>query len=120
MPTRRQRRVAEMIHREISLLLMLDTRDPRLNGVTITDVDVTPDLMLARIFFASLGGAEEEQSALAGFESAKGFLRTQLASRIQLRFMPDLLFCIDKSGVYGQRIDEILDQMAHDSTSDGP
>jgi ribosome-binding factor A len=115
MVTRRQRRVAELIHRELSLLLMLETRDPRLASVTITDVDVTPDLMLARIYFAVLGSAEEEQGALAGFESAKGFLRTQLAGRIQLRLMPELLFYVDKSAQYGQHIDELLDQIAQES-----
>ena len=48
MPTRRQRRVSELIHRELSLLLLLEVRDPRLQGVTVTEVDVTRDLMLAR------------------------------------------------------------------------
>ncbi len=118
MATRRQHQVAELIHRELSLLLMLETRDPRLAGVTITGVAITPDLMLARVYFEVLGGAEEEQGALAGFESAKGFLRTQLASRIQLRFMPDILFYVDRSAKYGQHIDDLLDQIAHESHAD--
>jgi ribosome-binding factor A len=118
MATRRQRRVAELIHRELSLLLMLETRDPRLAGVTITDVDITPDLMLARIYFAAPGNSGEEQAMLAGFESAKGFLRTQLASRVQLRFMPDLLFYVDRSAEYGQHIDELLDQITHEGHHD--
>jgi ribosome-binding factor A len=116
-PTRRQRRVAELLHRELSLLLMHEVRDPRLEGVTITGVDITPDLMLARVYFALLGDEAQAKEALAGMDHAKGFLRTQLAGRVQLRFMPDLVFALDKSAAYGQRIDELLDQIAASSHS---
>jgi len=117
-PTRRQLRVAELIHRELSLLLMHEVRDPRLEGVIITGADITPDLMLARVYFAVLGDADQAKEALAGLEHAKGFLRTQLAGRIQQRFMPDLIFALDKSAAYAQRIDELLDQIAASSHPD--
>jgi len=55
MTTRRQRRVAELIHRELSLILLREVRDPRLAEITITDVRVTPDLLIARIYFTVLG-----------------------------------------------------------------
>jgi ribosome-binding factor A len=112
MPTRRQRRVSELIHRELSWLLMRDVRDPRLADVTVTEVRVTADLLLARIYFSVLGDDEAEKEALAGLESAGGFLRTQLAGRIQLRFMPELVFEVDRSAAYGRHIDELLDQIA--------
>ena len=115
MPSRRQRRVAELIHRELSLLLMLDARDPRLADVTITAVDVTPDLMQARVFFTVLGDDERVSEAQAGLQRATGFLRTQLAARIQLRFMPHLAFELDKSAAYGRRIDQLLDEIADTS-----
>jgi ribosome-binding factor A len=111
MPTRRQRRVSELIHRELSLLLMLEARDPRLAGVTITGVSVTPDLLLARVHFTVLGDAEDEKQALAGLEGAGGFLRTQLAGRVRLRFVPELVFAVDGSSAYGRRIEELLDQL---------
>jgi ribosome-binding factor A len=117
-PTRRQLRVAELLHRELSLLLMQEVRDPRLEGMTITGVDITPDLMLARVYFAVSGDESQAKEALAGLDRAKGFLRTQLAGRVQLRFMPDLIFALDKSAAYGQRIDELLDQIAANSYSD--
>jgi ribosome-binding factor A len=117
-PTRRQLRVAELLHRELSLLLMHEVRDPRLEGMTITGVDITPDLMLARVYVSVLGDESQIKEALAGLDHAKGFLRTQLAGRVQLRFMPDLIFALDKSAVYGQRIDELLDQIAASSHSD--
>jgi ribosome-binding factor A len=112
MSTRRQRRVAELIHRELGWLLLNETRDPRVVNVTITGVDVTPDLMLARIYFSVLGDADEENEALSGLRKAGGFLRTRLAGRVHLRFMPELVFELDKSASYGRRIDELLDQIA--------
>ncbi len=117
MPTRRQRRVSELIHRELSWLLMREVRDPRLADVTVTEVRVTGDLLLARIYFSVLGDAEAEKEALAGLESACGFLRTQLAGRLSLRFMPELLFEVDRSAAYGRRIEELLAQIA-ESDSD--
>jgi ribosome-binding factor A len=111
MATRRQRRVSELIHRELSLLLMREVRDPRVTNVTITGVEVTADLLQARVHFSVLGGADEEREASAGLEHASGFLRSQLAGRVRLRFVPALNFELDKSAAYGQRIDELLDQL---------
>jgi ribosome-binding factor A len=117
MATRRQRRVAELIHRELSLLLMRDARDPRLAGATITEVRVSPDLMVARIYFTVLGEPGQDKEALAALEHAKGYLRTQLAGQVRLRSVPELIFELDASAAYGQRIDELLAQIAE---SDGP
>jgi ribosome-binding factor A len=118
MPTRRQRRVSELIHRELSMLLMLEARDPRLAGVTITSVDVTPDLLLARVHFTVLGDKDAQKEALVGFEHAGGFLRKELAGRVRLRFVPELDFKLDKSADYGRRIDELLEQAKESSDSD--
>jgi ribosome-binding factor A len=73
---------------------------------------VTPDLLLARIYFSVMGEAQEEKEATAGLNSARGFLRTQLADRVHLRFVPELAFELDTSAAYGRRIDELLDQIA--------
>ncbi|MBN1135502.1 MAG: 30S ribosome-binding factor RbfA [Anaerolineae bacterium] len=120
MPSRRQRRVAELIHRELSLLLMLDASDPRLADVTITSVDITPDLMLARVYFTVLGDDEKVSEAQIGLQRATGYLRTQLAGRVQLRFMPHLAFELDKSAAYGRRIDELLGELADGSSRPSP
>jgi ribosome-binding factor A len=112
MASRRQRRVAQQIHRELGQLLLREVRDPRLAEVTVTEVRITPDLLLARIYFSVLGEAEAEDAALAALERAGGFLRTQLAERLSLRFMPELTFMLDKSAEYGRRIEELLDQIA--------
>lgn len=117
MSTRRQRKVAELVHRELSRLLMFETQDPRVVNVTITGVNVTPDLMLARIYFSVLGGADEESEALSGLRRASGFLRTRLAEGVHLRSVPELIFELDKSVSYGRRIDELLDQIAESGHS---
>lgn len=118
MPTRRQRRVSELVHRELSLLLMREVRDPRLADVTITQVRMTPDLLLARVYFSVLGDSRAEEEARAGLDHAGGFLRTQLASRVRLRFAPELIFELDRSAAYGRRIDELLDQIAESSSAE--
>lgn len=108
---RRQRRVSELIHRELSTLLLLEVRDPRLADITITAVEITPDLLIARIYFSVLGDEDQAQEALAGLQSAGGYLRTQLAGRVRLRFVPELVFELDRSAEYGRRIDELLTQI---------
>jgi ribosome-binding factor A len=112
MATRRQRRVSELIHRELSMLLMREVRDPRLADVTITEVRVTPDLLIARIYYTVLGDAEQEKEVAAALDSACGYLRTQLAARVRLRLMPELVFQLDQSAAYGRHIDELLAQIS--------
>jgi ribosome-binding factor A len=111
MTTRRQRRVSELIHRELSLLLMREVRDPRLYDVTVTGVEITPDLLIAHVYFTVMGDADQGKQALAALEHAGGFLRTQLAGQVRLRFVPELIFDLDQSAEYGRRIDELLDQV---------
>jgi ribosome-binding factor A len=118
MATRRQRRVAEQIHRQLSLLLLREVRDPRLADVTITEVRMTPDLLIARIYFTVLGDSTRQQEAVAALDHANGFLRTQLAGQVRLRCAPELIFELDSSAEYGRRIDELLDQIAADSSSE--
>jgi ribosome-binding factor A len=121
MASRRQRRVAQQIHRELGQLLLREVRDPRLAEVTVTEVRVTPDLLLARIYFSVLGDAKAGEAALTALERAGGFLRTQLAERLSLRLMPELTFMLDKSAEYGRRIEELLDQIAaEEAPQDGP
>jgi ribosome-binding factor A len=118
--SRRQRRVAELVHQEVSTLLMFEVRDPRVQAVTITSVDMTPDLKRAHIYYMVLDdeGAEEAQR---GLESATGFLRRELGARVQLRHTPEIVFAIDEAEMQGRRIDALLDgiQQAEGEPSDG-
>ncbi|HSJ59499.1 MAG TPA: 30S ribosome-binding factor RbfA, partial [Anaerolineae bacterium] len=100
MPTRRQRQVAELVHRELGSLLLREVRDPRLEGVTITEVRVTPDLLMARIFFTLLDKDVPVADVQAALERATGFLRSQLGARVRLRLVPELVFMHDMSAAY--------------------
>ena len=109
MATRRQRRVADLIHEAISSLLEHKSQDPRLNGVTITAVVVSADLQNATVFYSVLNSDEERRrEAQAGLDHASGFLRRELAGMLALRHTPQLIFRLDNSLVTGQRIEALL------------
>jgi ribosome-binding factor A len=118
MPTRRQERVGERIHEEISELLQRRARDPRLSNITVTGVEVSLDLKVATIYVSTLGDHEARDLAVAGLQHAASFLRRELAQQLQMRFTPELRFEWDDSWERGSRIDELLDQLPSASPSD--
>jgi ribosome-binding factor A len=109
--TQRARRVAEQIQQEISSLLLKGLRDPRIGFATLTHVDVTSDLGLARIYFTVIGDETVRKNTEKGLKSSVPYLRREIASRLQLRHAPDLLFVFDTSLEYGQRIESIIEQI---------
>jgi ribosome-binding factor A len=105
----RHARIAEEIHHEISAMIAGELKDPRIIGlVTVTEVRITPDLKVARIYVSVLGSEEEHTSTLKGLAAASGFARRELGVRLQMRRSPELLFIDDRSEEYKQRIDELL------------
>lgn len=121
MTTRRQRRVSELIHRELGTLLLFGVRDPRLASVTITEVDVTRDLQMARVYFTVLGEDGDKAEVLAAMRNATGFLRTQLAAKVELRVAPELVFELDQTAEHARRIEDLLNQLKEsDYTPDEP
>ncbi len=112
MSTRRQQRVSDRVREEIAVLLERRLEDPRLLGLTITGVEVTPDLKQAFVYVSSLQGVEGSHDALAGLEHAKGFIRHELAQRLNLRVTPEVVFRWDASLERGERISRILDDLA--------
>lgn len=109
MATRRQKRVAELIHHELSNLLTFQTQDPRIGFVTITEVEITPDLKAAKVYVSVF--SDDEQESLAGLESAISFFRRELARKMQLRYTPTLKFEVDRSVAYGSKIETILSKI---------
>jgi ribosome-binding factor A len=105
---KRTMQVGGLIQQEISDLLVRKIKDPRLELVTITGVDVSPDLKLARIYYSRFGGAEDIIRGREGLERASGFIKRELGRRLQLRRVPELEFIHDASFDYGNRIDSIL------------
>lgn len=110
MPTRRQRRVAELVQEEISLLIQQEVDDPRVGLVTLTHVEVTPDLRLAHVYFSALD-KEAQTQALKALNHASSFLRHELGARVRLRYTPELEFHVDHSLEHSMRIEELLSQM---------
>jgi ribosome-binding factor A len=104
----RARRVANRILEETSDLLIREVSDPRLRMVTITDVKVDREFAYATIYFSILDDQERIEEVKTALERARGFLRSQLASRIRLRSFPQLRFRYDPTNVQVARIDELL------------
>ncbi len=107
-PYSRSDRVAGLIHQVVAELLRTQIKDPRLSGTTITGVKVTRDLRHARIYYTTAGDEHSRQSALRGFEQAHGFVKRELAERVELRYMPELAFFYDESIDTGARIEKLL------------
>jgi ribosome-binding factor A len=105
----RAARVAELLKREVALILDRRLRDPRLRGlVSVTDVEVTGDLSLARIYVSVLEGGETRAHALAALKRAAGFVRAEVAPVLGLREVPEIRFVFDDSLERGARVDELL------------
>jgi ribosome-binding factor A len=105
---RRPERVAEMVLRELSLMLLRDLKDPRLRGITLTGVKMTDDLRHGRVFFSHLEGQSRAAAAIAGFKSASGFIRRQVGRTLGLRYAPELEFEFDPGLERAARIDVLL------------
>ena len=112
MANRRQRQVSELLHQEISQLLQHRTQDPRLGFVTVTGVEVSPDLQQARVFVSVLGDKKDAKETLQGLTSAASFFRRELSQSLSLRVVPQLSFKLDTSLEYGMHIDHLLDQIS--------
>ena len=106
--TGRLSRVAEQLRRELSDILRREVRDPRVAGVSLTDVEISPDYAHAVIFFSCLD-ATQVPVASEGLARAAGFLRSQLAGRIKLHATPDLRFVYDESIERGDRLSRLID-----------
>lgn len=118
MASQRAQKVGEQIHKEISDLLQRGIRDPRIGFVTITAVEVPPDLHLARIFFSVIGDEKVRRDTEKGLNSAVPFLRRELGRRLRLRHTPDLLFQYDTSIEYGNRIESLLREIHVEDSDD--
>ncbi len=105
----RSLRIAEQVQRELSDIVRLELKDPRVGMITITDVEVSPDQSHARIFFTLLGDQPKIDDATAGLQHAAGFLRSQLAQRMKLRIVPRLQFKYDESVERGMRLSQLID-----------
>lgn len=108
---KRSTRVADQIRMEVADILMRKTKDPRVGVVTVTDVELTSDLRVARIFVTTGPDEKQEAGAFAGLAKAAGFIRAELGRRVNLRYTPELIFQKDTTGPRGDRILSILHEL---------
>ena len=105
----RPQKLGDLIQRELSDLIAREMRDPRVGMLTITSVDVSPDLSHAKVFFTLLQKQQLEDT-LRGLKRSAGFLRSQLAKRIKLYTTPELRFEYDESVERGDHLSRLIDE----------
>ena len=89
-----------------------NVKDPRIAPMTcVTDVEVAPDLKTAKVYVSVLGDDEKKEETMAGLKSADGFIRHQLAERLNLRNTPELRFILDTSSEYGIKMSKLIDEV---------
>ncbi|MEA3352158.1 MAG: 30S ribosome-binding factor RbfA [Chloroflexota bacterium] len=113
----RAKRIANRIHEELSTLMMVEIADPRIASAYITKVRVDRELAFASIYVSSLEGRELEAEIIEGMNHAKGFLRSELAHRVQLRYFPQLRFYWDPSPEHADRINALIASLDDEETN---
>lgn len=110
-------RVSEQIRRELADLIRLELKDPRVNLVTLTDVEVSPDYAHAKVFYTTLAGETQREEIARGLKRSAGFLRRELGRRVRIHQTPELHFVYDTSVERGSQLSQLIDEAVRsDST----
>lgn len=104
-------RLAEVLKEELSHLFQKGIKDPRISYFAITDIEVSGDLKVAKIYVTTIGDKNKPETLMAGLEQATGFLRTELGKRLSLRYAPELRFLYDNSIERSSRIYKLLNEI---------
>jgi len=115
---KRSDKVADLVQKEISEMLLRSIKDPRIGFVTVTRVKVSDDCRSARVYFRVVGSEEERNRSVEGLNSAKGFLRKELGRRVSLRYTPDLIFQFDPSIEYAIHMEEVFQHLREEKEKD--
>lgn len=109
-------RINMEVQRELSEIIRSEIKDPRVTGAmtTVVSVEVTPDLKYCKAFISVLGDQEKAKDAIVGLKSAVGYIRRELARRINLRNTPELTFILDQSIEYGVNMSRLIDEVTKD------
>jgi ribosome-binding factor A len=107
----KQDRMAGRIRTILSELLLREVSDPRLHGITVTEVELDPELQYARVYVNALGEEERRDEVMEGLKRANGFLRREVGSRVRLRKTPELHFLWDERLERVERINQILSEI---------
>ena len=115
----RLQRINDRIREELSEMLLQEVSDPRLVGISITDVKVDRELAYADVFVSALEGSERWQEIHEGLQHAQGFLRRELSQRVELRVFPRLRFRWDPTFERAERIEQLIASLHDDSQNEG-
>lgn len=112
-------RINEEIRNELSTIIRNDLKDPRVNKLTsVVRVDTTPDLKFCKVFVSVLGDTEVQEETEKGLKSSSGFIRNELARRINLRNTPELHFVLDHSIEYGVNMSKLIDDVTKEDSQE--
>jgi len=107
----RLQRIADRIRQELSEMLIRELNDPRLKQIYVTDVKIDKELAYADVYVSAVEGVSRSSDVLSGLESASGFIRRNLASRMELRSFPRLRFHWDMTPEYADHVEKILAEL---------
>ena len=107
-------KIQELMKQEISQIILQELKDPRIGFVTVTQVEVTRDLSIAKVYVIFMGIVEQIAKSWKGLNSSLGFIRREVGHRIRLRVTPELKFVLDKSLDYSDHIQKLLLQIERD------
>jgi len=110
LPYKRSQRVSDLLRREIADIIIHRLKDPRISFVTVTGVDVTDDIKIARVY-VSIFHDEDRKTTLEILNSAKSFIRSELSKRLRMKFIPNVEFKLDTSIEYGNRIEKLFKEI---------
>ncbi len=108
--SRRVEQIGDILRAELSRLILTDVRDPRVKLASVSTVEMSRDLRHARVRVSVLGSEEERVACVEALQRARGFLRSRIAARIQLRHAPELDFHLDRGAEHAEHIQRLLDQ----------
>ena len=115
---KRAQRVADRIMEEVSDILHREVGDRRMAMITLTGEKVSDDLRNAKIFFVEMGQETCKKETKDALQKAAGFLRRELGKRLQMRYVPEIVFMVDQSFAYGNRIDRLIDEIHRSEEKD--
>ncbi|MEE9504279.1 MAG: 30S ribosome-binding factor RbfA [Thermodesulfobacteriota bacterium] len=115
---KRADRVSDLLKEEISQLLLREVKDPHIGFITITDVEVSKDLQVAKVYYTILGDEKQLRESAQALNRASHFIKRQLGKRLRMRYIPDIIFKYDHSLEYGNRIDDILSHLENSEKTD--
>jgi ribosome-binding factor A len=116
---KRATRVGDVLLKELADLLMRRVKDPRVSGVTLTGIRVSNDLKHAKVYFSLIGDDQAIMEVQQGLDSAKGFIKREIGLRLELKYVPDIVFKHDPSLATGERMEKLFQSMKSGRSVEG-